>query len=95
MEGIMFQNIDREKFTELFNKVNKIGEDLNELMDKHRSEKISPEVAADEVDVTKQTIYLWIKKGVVPASKIGRKLLIKRCDLDEALKEVKSLKYKR
>ena len=31
----------------------------------------------------------------MPAKKLGRILLIKRIDLDNALTEVKSLKYKR
>jgi len=35
------------------------------------------------------------KKGLLPASKIGRNYIIKRQDLDNALKEVKSLKYRR
>jgi excisionase family DNA binding protein len=41
------------------------------------------------------TVYNYIKKGLLPASKIGRKYIIKKADLDEALKEVKSLKYQR
>ncbi len=95
MEGIVLQNIDKEKFTQLFNKVCSIDRTLQQLIEKQNSEKISPEKAAEELDVTTQTIYLYIKKGLLPASKVGRKLLIKRSDIKEALSEVKSLKYKR
>jgi len=95
MEGIILQNVDKEKFNDLFNKVHKLSEDVQLLIDKKLSEKLIPEDAADEIGVTTQTIYAYIKKGILPASKVGRKLLIKRSDLENALKEVKSLKYKR
>lgn len=95
MKGIVLQNIDKEKFTELCNKVHKLSEDVQLLLDNKFSEKLNPEDAAEEIGVTTQTIYSYIKKGILPASKVGRKLLIKRSDLDNALKEVKSLKYKR
>jgi excisionase family DNA binding protein len=95
MEGIILQNVDKEKFNDLFNKVHKLSEDVQLLLDKKLSEKLIPEDAAEEIGVTTQTIYSYIKKGILPASKVGRKLLIKRSDLENALKEVKSLKYKR
>ncbi len=95
MEGIVFQNIDREKFLELEKKVDELNTNIKKLVDKKLQEKLTPEEAAEELDVTSQTIYAYIKKGALPASKVGRKLLIKRADLNNALKEVKSLKYKR
>ncbi len=39
--------------------------------------------------------YSYIRKGFLPASKIGRKYLIKSIDLQKALQEYKSLKYRR
>ncbi len=41
------------------------------------------------------SIYSYIKKGFLPASKIGRKYIIKSVDLENALKDYKSLKYRR
>ncbi|TNJ44522.1 helix-turn-helix domain-containing protein [Tamlana fucoidanivorans] len=95
MEGIILQNVDKKKFTELFNKVHKLSEDVQLLIDNKFSENVTPVQAAEEQNCSVQTIYAQIKKGVYPASKVGRKLLIKRSDLENALKEVKSLKYKR
>ena len=95
MEGIILQNVDREKFIELFNKVDELSNNIQLLVNKKLNEKVSPEVAAEEIGVTNQTIYAYIKSGKLRASKVGRKLLINRSDLNEALKEVKSLKYKR
>lgn len=95
MEGIVLQNIDKEKFHNLFKKVEAIEKRLDDIFDNKKGERITPEEAAKELNLTTQTIYLYIKKGIIPAAKTGRKLLIKREDLEEILKEVKSLKYKR
>ena len=93
--GILFQNIDADKFKELFNKVHELASDVKKLVDKEKKEKITPEEAAKEWNCSKQTIYAKIKDGTIKASKSGRKILIKRSDLNSALTEVKSLKYKR
>ena len=45
--------------------------------------------------VSELSIYNYIKKGLLPASKIGRKYIIKIADVEKALNEVKSLKYRR
>ncbi|XMO87178.1 helix-turn-helix domain-containing protein [Algibacter sp. AS12] len=57
--------------------------------------KLSIKSTAEELEVAELTVHNYIKKGILPAFKIGRRVFIKREDLDEALKEVKSLKYKR
>lgn len=50
---------------------------------------------AEVLKVSEQSVHNYIKKGFLKAQKVGRLLLIKRTDLDNALAEVKSLKYKR
>jgi len=68
---------------------------------KHKPEKenlnvkLSISEVAKELGVTDLTVHNYIKRGTLPASKMGNRVWIKRIDLDEALKEVKSLKYKR
>ncbi|HCY80339.1 MAG TPA: hypothetical protein DHV22_01380, partial [Xanthomarina gelatinilytica] len=59
------------------------------------NEKLSIKDVSDELGVAELTVHNYIKKGILPALKIGRRVFIKRTDLDNALKEVKSLKYKR
>lgn len=59
------------------------------------NEKLSIQEVAKELSVSTITIHNYIKKGVLPAIKIGRRVFIKRTDLNDALREVKSLKYKR
>ena len=95
MEDLILQKEAKEKFLEFDKKADKILNLLQLLVNNKQTEKLTPEEAAEEQNCTVQTVYAQIKKGILPASKVGRKLLIKRSDLEEALKEVKSLKYKR
>lgn len=95
MEGIVLQGVDRNKFLELYNKVDELTDHVKKLVDEKSSENISPDEAAELIGVTTQTIHVYIKKGILPASKIGRRIVIKRSDVENSLKEVKSLKYKR
>tara|TARA_R110002050_G_scaffold4573_2_gene22142 strand:+ start:49562 stop:49846 length:285 start_codon:yes stop_codon:yes gene_type:complete len=59
------------------------------------SQNYNVEQAAKLLLCSKLTVYNYIKKGFLPASKIGRNYIIKKADMDNALKEVKSLKYRR
>lgn len=95
MKGIVLQNVDKNKFLELLETVHQLSSDMKILIDKDSILKITPEQAAKEWKCSKQTIYAKIKDGTIKASKSGRKILIKRSDLNLALTEVKSLKYKR
>lgn len=51
--------------------------------------------AAKILNVADITIHNYIKKGIIPAKKIGRKYIINESDVRKALSEVKSLKYQR
>tara|TARA_R110002012_G_scaffold11112_7_gene49972 strand:+ start:63256 stop:63531 length:276 start_codon:yes stop_codon:yes gene_type:complete len=58
-------------------------------------ENLTVKETADVLKVSEQSVHNYIKKGLIPAQKVGRVLLIKRTDLENSLTEVKSLKYKR
>lgn len=93
MESIIqIQNITK---SELFNQLELIVDSkLDSLAKQDLNLKLSIQETAKELSVSEITIHNYIKKGILPALKIGRRVFIKRVDLDEALKEVKSLKYK-
>ena len=60
---------------------------MNELTDKW----ISIEAAAEYLDVNKDSIRNWIKKGTgIPAHKIGKQWKFKKSELDEWVKSGKS-----
>jgi excisionase family DNA binding protein len=60
-----------------------------------KPENLTVKEAAEVLKVSEQSVHNYIKKGLLPAQKVGRILLIKRADLDDSLNGVKSLKYKR
>ncbi len=58
-------------------------------------EKLTVKQASKELNVSEQSVYSYIKKGFLPAKKVGSKILILKEDIDAAIEDVKSLKYKR
>ncbi|WP_075344545.1 helix-turn-helix domain-containing protein [Tenacibaculum agarivorans] len=60
-----------------------------------KKENVTVKEAAIRLNVSELTIRNYIKKGVIKASKIGRRIVINLESLDDTLKEVKSLKYRR
>ncbi len=58
-------------------------------------ENLTVKEAAPLLKVSEQSVIKYIKNGLIPATKPGRSFLIKRADLEAALTEYKSLKYKR
>jgi excisionase family DNA binding protein len=90
---LQIEDVDKEEF---FKIIEEIFERKFKEYFKHKPEEnLSIKEVAKELSVTEITIHNYIKKGKLPAVKIGRRVFIKRSDLDDALKEVKSLKYKR
>jgi excisionase family DNA binding protein len=90
---IQLDNISKTELLELFE--NLIDKKLAPFTAKNQEEKLSIKDVAQELGVVDLTIHNYIKKGILPAFKIGRRVFINRSDIDQALKEVKSLKYKR
>lgn len=93
MESVLLQTVPKIDYLNLVDKVNKIYTLLEDQNSKNI--KLSIKEVADELGVTNLTIHNYIKRGILPAFRIGRRVFIKRNDLNEALREVKSLKYKR
>lgn len=64
-------------------------------IEEEKAENLTVKEAAELLKVSEQSIHNYIKRGFLPAQKVGRILLIKRIDVEQSLQEVKSLKYKR
>lgn len=58
-------------------------------------ENVTVKEAAERLNVSELTIRNYIKRGTIEASKIGRRIVINLESLDNTLKVVKSLKYRR
>jgi len=68
----------------------KIDEKINP-----QKSKLTVKEVAYKLNVTELTVRNYISKGFIKAEKIGRRVLIDSEDLNKALSEVKSMKYRR
>lgn len=64
-------------------------------VEEEKTENLTVKEASELLKVSEQSVHNYIKRGFLTAQKVGRILLIKRTDIEQSLKEVKSLKYKR
>lgn len=60
-----------------------------------KSKNLSVKEAAALLKVSDITIRNYIKRGLIKADRLGARIIINREALENTLKEVKSLKYKR
>ena len=60
-----------------------------------KTENLTVKEASELLKVSDQSVHNYIKRGFLPAVKVGRILLLKRVDIENSLREVKSLKFKR
>lgn len=77
-----------------------IEESINRKLSSLQTEKetqgtLTVQEAANFLNCADITVHNYIKKGILPAVKVGRKYIIRQSDLEKALSEVKSFKYKR
>ncbi|WP_299160896.1 helix-turn-helix domain-containing protein [uncultured Tenacibaculum sp.] len=75
-------------------RINPLEELINSKLNPQK-ENVTVKEAAKRLNVTELTIRNYIKKGLIDASKIGRRIVINLEGLENTLKEVKSLKYRR
>lgn len=94
MENILhIQTITKQEFISIIKDV--IEEKLTKDKNSSEPKNLTIKEVASTLNVSELTVYNYIKRGVLPANKIGRKYIIRKEDLESALKEVKSLKYRR
>lgn len=79
---------------------NAIEKSLQQFIEKkteHENKKkyLTVKEVAYKLNVSELTIRNYIKRGTLKAKRIGNRILINNFDLENKLKEVKSLKYKR
>ena len=90
---IQIRNIDKQEFIDILERV--VETKILESKKKDQPVWYSVKDLAKLLSVSELTIYNYIKKGLIPSTKVNRKHLVKREELENALKEIKSLKYRR
>jgi excisionase family DNA binding protein len=75
-------------------RINPLQELINNKLNPQKK-NVTVKEAAKMLNVTELTIRNYVKRGLIQASKIGRRIVINLESLVNNLKEVKSLKYRR
>lgn len=90
---LQIEELTKEEFIQLIEET--VEKKVSTILKKEDQKYLSVELVSKKLGFSKLTIYTYLKKGIIPAKKIGRKYLINSNDLDQILAEVKSLRYKR
>jgi excisionase family DNA binding protein len=89
MEVLQIQSI---KAADLLSELADIKGALSEVQSKIESpaplELIERPAAAKLLNVTFPTLHQWVRKGVIPAYKIGNRVYFKRSDIEKALQPI-------
>ena len=78
----------------IYKRINPLQELINSKLNP-KKKNVTVKEAAKLLNVSEETIRNYIKKGTISASKIGRRIVINVESLENKLKAVKSLKYRR
>ena len=78
----------------VYNRINPLQELINRKLNP-KKKNVTVKEAAKMLNVSEQTVKNYIKRGLIDATKIGRRIAISSESIENALKEVKSLKYRR
>ena len=54
-------------------------------------ESLSAVEAAELLKITKNTVYELVKRGEIPSYKVGKKLRIDKCDVEEYINKQKGI----
>ena len=91
---ILLHNITPEELKDMI--ITDLKIELENIINRaNEQENYSVDEVSNLINCSKQSVYNYIKKGWLSASKIGRNYIIQKSDLESALKEVKSLRYRR
>lgn len=94
MERVLhIQAITKEELKYMLEEV--VQNSFNHFKESNKSQNVTVQKASETLNISEQTVRIKIKKGIIPAKKVGRKYLIKRTDLEGILSKVKTLKYRR
>lgn len=78
----------------LSRRINPLRDIINQKLNPQKT-NLTVQEAAKRLNVTELTIRNYIQKGLIDATKIGRRIVINVESLESKLTEVKSLKYRR
>lgn len=97
MERILLQGLGLNDFKNL------IGEILEQKLSIHQTQKhqtsdnsyLSRKEVTSLLKISLTTLNDWSKRGIIQSYRIGNRILYKKSEIEQAITQVKNLKYKR
>jgi excisionase family DNA binding protein len=97
MNSIILQGISTDDLKKLFREV--LEENNNKNSSSKEEAKSQPYLnrfeVAELLKISLPTLNNWSKSGIIQSYRIGNRILYKADEIDQAIKVVKNLKYKR
>ncbi len=91
---LQIASISQQEFTELLRSV--VREELTAIQpDKNSNKYLSRQEAAEMLHITLPTLWEYTKLGLIEGSRIGRRVLYSEQAIQDAVKSIPSLRYKR
>lgn len=90
---LSIENLSKEEFITLLE--NTIEKKLDDSKSNSSPEYLSVQEVAKLLKLSEITIYNYVKKGILPSKKVGRRHRFQVSEIESMLQESKSLKYKR
>ena len=96
MQNLILHSTPKEEF------VNLIGEIVKEQLKIHSLEKqeedtrlLTRKEVAKILQISLPTLNTYTKEGTIPATRLGSMIRYRKCDVDNALKDIEHIKYAR
>jgi len=94
MESTILNNLSVSELKNLINEsVKKALEDFKPK--EHKIEFLTTKEVSKILGVTPVTLNDWVKRGIIPALRIGTRIRYKKKDVLKALTQVETIKYRR
>lgn len=90
---LQIASISQQEFTELLRTV--VREELTAIQQDSAPKYLSRQEAAEMLHITLPTLWEYTKLGLIEGSRIGRRVLYSQEAVQEAVKTIPSMKYKR
>lgn len=93
-KSILIQSVSIEEFSETLRTL--IREELSLLTPKESTSKfLTRQEAANLLKISLPTLNEYTRSGIIKGSRIGTRVLYAEADVDEAVKAIPTLKYRR
>lgn len=96
IQDIVLHSTPKEELRDLISETIKAQLSVYFPQDKETDTRLlSRKKVSEMLGVSLPTLHSWTKDGVIPAVRLGGSVKYRACDIENALKDIQSIKYSR